>query len=285
MESEETSVCSSVDFEGIVKFKSWLDSSTKLGAQTKLNYLSTAKRIDAKTKGIYTFENVMSFLKKSDSPATRSALNYWLAFLGLNDILKQLPELSRNQPRPREIPTYAEFVQVIALLPDEERNIAKFLLYTGARCHEAFEAKFGDIDWDSGRINIESSKGGGKGFRTIELPPEFTIELKKYLAEEKGLLNNDRIFYSQSKGSLQTKVKEFYKKLNLTAFRVLNKKIGTHDFRRSYATFLYKQTGDLQLVNRLMGHSRLDTTLVYTRFATQKEDIDRAKKLLEDREK
>ena len=64
------------------------------------------------------------------------------------------------------------------------------------------------------------------------------------------------------------------------AVRTIGKHIGTHDFRRFYGTYLYKRTKDLQLVQRLMGHKKIETTMRYTQYATKEEDLEKGRKLM-----
>ena len=44
----------------------------------------------------------------------------------------------------------------------------------------------------------------------------------------------------------------------------INKKVGIHGLRHSYATHLIEQGTDIRFVKDLLGHSNIKTTLIYT---------------------
>jgi integrase len=45
--------------------------------------------------------------------------------------------------------------------------------------------------------------------------------------------------------------------------KILGKKIGTHIFRHTYASYLMNDNVDLEKIRKLLGHSTSKTTLIY----------------------
>ena len=56
--------------------------------------------------------------------------------------------------------------------------------------------------------------------------------------------------------------------LNKIGLRIGLKKIGIHMFRRSFATHLYDHGVNIEIIQKLLGHVYLGTTLAYTRLST-----------------
>jgi len=49
----------------------------------------------------------------------------------------------------------------------------------------------------------------------------------------------------------------------------INKKVGVHSLRHSYATHLIEQGTDIRFVQELLGHQNIKTTMAYTGLTDQ----------------
>jgi integrase/recombinase XerD len=49
----------------------------------------------------------------------------------------------------------------------------------------------------------------------------------------------------------------------------INKRVSLHTLRHSFATHLLEQKTDIRVIQVLLGHSKLDSTALYTRVATK----------------
>lgn len=132
-----------------------------------------------------------------------------------------------------------------------ERNnlILDFLFYTGIRVSELVQIKH--RDWQDNSLRIQ---GKGNKIRYVFLP-EFLV---KYIFPQK----RGFIFTNQNgKPILTDKIREIIRKRVKLAG--IKKWISPHTFRRSFATLLDRKGARLTTIQKLLGHSNLETTSQY----------------------
>lgn len=265
--------------EEALGYENYLKSSPGraiLAERTIKDYAWVIRRLIRRKKEL-SRDMIVEYLQKSRRLPCRAALVYFLKYKERGDLAETLPMIPQKEPAPRQIPTYEEFMAAIKFLDPEERMIALFLLYTGVRCHEAFKILEKDIK--PGGIITFTTKGGH--IRTITLPSSFYAELRNYIDKEIGILPTETIFYPYSKASLRTKLVKFYKKLNESSKRHAGKKIGTHDFRRFFACYLYEASGhNIQLVKEALGHRNIETTSIYLQYGIKEKMQEKVKEVM-----
>jgi integrase len=52
---------------------------------------------------------------------------------------------------------------------------------------------------------------------------------------------------------------------------ILGRNVSPHAFRHSYSTHVYEESGDIRLVQHLVGHDSIRTTQIYTHVTPRKE--------------
>lgn len=264
---------------GPTNFEEWLATRPNLSLGSRRKYAAVI-RMFKRARDPVTIEGVGNFLTKHKQRHVKAVLILYCKFLAKPDIVTELRDMRIKYPKkpPRTIPDLDEFLTVIKACDKETRNMATFLLYTGCRCQEALTVRLKDFNKD-GSVTIRDIKSEGK-YREIHLPDDYYQELMLYLVQEKGVLDNQTIFYSNYEGSRETHRADFYTKLNAVALKKLGRGIQTHDFRRFCASFLFDQTENLEFVNRIMGHSNIQTTHKYTQYAKKRQDLRKSKELL-----
>lgn len=255
------------------KFSRWLSETTSLSNQSVYIYQGIIKGMY--NSGVKKTTNINAYIREHERRAYRSALKYYLKFIGQKIELRPVKE---KPPRPRELPTLEDFMRVVNNLSEDDKYIAMFLLNSGCRVHEAFKVKRKDIS-PNGKVVLETK--GGK-YRTIFLGTEFHKNLFWYLTEKKGLAENDYIFWTNRVASLRSKGVLFWQALNRKSKEIIGKYVGTHDFRRFYGMYMYNACEkDIVLVQRLLGHADISTTERYVRYALTEDDINRAKEKID----
>ena len=139
-----------------------------------------------------------------------------------------------------------------------DRAIIELLLSAGARVGELINLDISDIDFNLMSVHIREGKGSKE--RTTYITPVCAMHLKKYLMQRDD--SDTALFLSARKkerltsGGIRAILKQIEKKSKVSD-------VHPHRFRRTFATSLAKRGMDIQTIARLMGHSNIQTTMVY----------------------
>ena len=132
-----------------------------------------------------------------------------------------------------------------------QRNnlILDFLFYTGVRVSELVNLKHSD--WENDHLKI---LGKGNKIRFILLIPPLVERINPYSKE---------YLFTNCRGNKLTReyIVQLIRKRTLKA--VIKKKITPHTFRRSFATLCNARKINLTTIQKLLGHSHINTTANY----------------------
>lgn len=142
-----------------------------------------------------------------------------------------------------------------------EKAIVELLYSTGCRVSELCNMKKSDIDWDNGSINIF---GKGSKYRTCFLNAKAYVALKDYLSSRDD--NDEHVIVSErgSHGGLtRYAIEHIISEISKRAYRHTGKKVTPHIFRHTTVTTALRAGMPLQNVSKMVGHERVETTMVY----------------------
>ena len=173
--------------------------------------------------------------------------------------------------------TDKEIVNLLAkgLHPNERldlrnRAIIAIFLSTGLRISEVAELEFCDLDLnaDARSAHIKRTKPGRT--LTVWLTVSAIEILKEWLAvrgEHAGALFDSR--HHPGRPLCTAAIRTMLTRR--AALAHINSDFTSHDFRRTFATRALRQNADVFVVQRLLGHKNVQTTLIYDR-RTELED-------------
>ena len=140
----------------------------------------------------------------------------------------------------------------------------RMLIETGMRVTALTEINVEDLDFESRTVQVVDKRGKIHNHplskETAMLASEW-IECKEVIEWAADIQDNDALFISKiNKSRLSAEsVNDIIKKHTVD----LGKHITAHKFRGTYATTLYRETGDIYFVKECMGHSNVATTQIY----------------------
>ena len=143
--------------------------------------------------------------------------------------------------------------------PNLKHNTMLKLSYgMGLRVSEIINIKVEDVDSKSMQVFIRRAKG--KKDRYANLPESILDQLRLYYKEYGP---QEYLFEGQFGGQYSTRsVQQVFKDSMRRAG--VNKNVGVHSLRHSFATHLLEKGTDVRLIQDLLGHKDIKTTLLYT---------------------
>lgn len=158
----------------------------------------------------------------------------------------------------------------------KHNTMLKLCYGMGLRVSEIVSIKIKDIDSERMQVFIERAKG--KKDRYVNLPESILLQMREYFKEFKPKVY---LFEGQFGGmySVRSAQQVFSDALEKAK---INKTVGIHGLRHSYATHLMENGTDVMFIQKLLGHSDIKTTLRYVHVS--KKDIKNIKSPLDSME-
>jgi site-specific recombinase XerD len=189
-------------------------------------------------------------------------LRYCYRLLGMNDKLVKLPSIKHSN----KLPVVLNYQECKALFNASEllkhRMLLSLIYSAGLRAREVSRLRLADID--SGRMMIHIRQSKYNKDRYVPLSPLILEGLRKYYYACRPM---EYLFNGNTPGSplsvrgMQWALREAVKKCKL------QKGITLHTLRHSYATHLLEFGMDIITIKELLGHERIQTTLIYLHVA------------------
>ena len=150
-----------------------------------------------------------------------------------------------------------------------DRTVLEVFYSTGIRLQEMVNLTIFDCDLQGGLLRV--NKGKFAKDRAIPLGKHAVRFLKKYIARVRPLhTQNNRtirnLFVNHLGNPLSRAIIEIMVRKYAKAAGI-QKKVTPHVFRHTFATHLVKNGADITAVQKMLGHSHLRVTQIYTRVA------------------
>lgn len=249
-----------------------------------LGYLAVERKVSQSTQDV----------------ALNSLVFFYREVLGRN--MEGIANFTRAT-QPRRLPTVLsqnEVRQLLNVMTGRSKLMASLMYGTGMRVMECVRLRVQDIDFDYLQITVRSGKGGKD--RVVPLPAKLIPDIKQSLKEVRQLHDGDlaqghgevllpvalvrklgtaaktwqwqfvfpatRLAMDYSTGKMrrhhihQTSLQKAIRHAARTAD--ISKRVTSHTLRHSFATHLLESGKDIRLIQELLGHADVATTMIYT---------------------
>ena len=242
-----------------LKLKNYSNETIKGYLNHVKNYLEFSK-----SKGINK-ESAKDFLigkLNKNSPASVGHNVFAIKYF-FKEILHQeleIPNPKRNKTLP-DILTIEEIKSMINSTSNvKHKLIIKILYGTGLRVSEIIRLEKENLLFEEDLIKI--SLGKGKKDRFVRIPSSIKEEIGNY-----SKIIDSKYLFSSNRGGKLTK-KTIAKIVSNSAKKAeIKKRVYPHLLRHSFATHLLEQGTDLRIIQKLLGHSSIKTTQIYTQIS------------------
>lgn len=225
------------------------------------------------------------------APWTRSsylsALKGFFAFLDRRSVILRDPARSLRLPRGRRLPRRVlsradvrrllEAPSPTSTLGLRDRALIEAFYGTGIRLKECHRLEISDVDLGAGLLWVRNGKG--RKDRLLPIPRGTQQSLDRYLKDARSELVHDTsetAFFLASTG----------RRLSTAGIQLILRLHGQaaglpaypHALRHACATHLLKGGADIRHIQKLLGHSHIETTTIYARVAVKdlKQIVDKA---------
>lgn len=143
----------------------------------------------------------------------------------------------------------------------------RLMLNTGLRVSEVTALRWNNIDFDSNKLMVREGKGAKD--RTLWIGEDISEDLREWRdrqAEELGE-RSKYVFTTMREGKAGNRlsIQQVWETLKTYVRKAgIEKNVSPHTLRHTFATDLYRETKDIRLVQKALGHSDLSTTMIYT---------------------
>lgn len=259
------------EFEKLLQIKRY----SKNTATSYLGLLKTFDKFIGEVQEIHRLDNKFLFQRIREIIAERKYA-YTTQKQLLSAISLYLKEMHKTQIdfdtlRPRKpqrvLPDILSLQEVKRLLEGTKNTKHRAMLTTvyalGLRSGELIDLKITHIDSDRNQILIKAAKG--KRDRLLPFPDILKELLRDYYKRYRP-----KVFLFEGQKQLQYSSTSLRAVFNTARQRTaIKKQVTLHSLRHAYATHLLESGTDLRLIQDLLGHNSIKTTMLYTHVSNK----------------
>ncbi len=154
------------------------------------------------------------------------------------------------------------------LTGQRNRTMLRLMLDTGLRLSEVIHLRWQDIDLNTGKLMVRQGKGHKD--RTLWIGEEDLAALRKWKERQATeCAGSPQCVFTTKEGRMLNPAYVRAMVKRYAARAGIQKRISPHTLRHSFATDLYRETTNIRLTQKALGHANLSTTQIYTHIVDE----------------
>ena len=211
-------------------------------------------------------EKIRSFLlfkqEKGAGSSQRNLLLSSIKYFYQNVIRSRIKINIPYAKRPKRSPRVLSREQILAVLSTFDNYKHKLMIAlaygSGLRVSEVTNLKVKNLLFMENLIHIQQSKGAKDRFTLM--PQKLKDSLQRYVKTKDW---HQYVFESREGGKIHTRTLQKVFQNGLIKAKI-HQEASFHSLRHSFATHLLENGTDIRFIQKLLGHSSLSTTQIYT---------------------
>lgn len=257
--------------EALMTYERYLEGQRKSASTVKtyaafvelfLKFFDSTALTDLNNRSVELFAEGVLAARGYSISSHRQAMSALKHFFILNGDLDVRVERISAPKKDRKLPEVLSTEEVISILQAtrnlKHRAVLGLIYSSGLRIGELLKLELKDVDLERQSVYVRSGKGRkdrhttlGQSIQPLLLNYVRTYKPKRFLFE-----GSEGTAYSASS------VRAFLKRS--CRWAKIKKRVTPHTLRHSFATHLLENGVDIRYIQELLGHSRPETTMIYT---------------------
>lgn len=180
------------------------------------------------------------------------------------------PKSPKKLPKTLDVDQAIQFVEVEGdnFIQQRDRALVELIYSSGLRLAEVVALNLNDIDWGDAMLWVIAGKGDKS--RVLPIGSAAMSALANWLPARKMFASEfEQALFITQRGSRIGHRAVQIRLQQLSVQQGMDTPVHPHMLRHSFASHMLESSGDLRLVQELLGHANISTTQVYTHLDFQ----------------
>ncbi len=254
----------------------------QLNGKTQVAYIRAVRRFAGflgRSPDTATAEDLRRFqLHMAEQGTTSMTINatitglrfFFEVTLGRGELMTMMSAV-REPHRLPVVLSREEVARLLAAVRNPKHRAALSVAYgAGLRASEVAALKVSDVDGQ--RMTLRVEQGKGRKDRYALLSPVLLQTLRTWwrVARQQGTMLCGGWLFPGLDPTDPITTRQLNRAVHLAATAAqIDKRVSLHTLRHSFATHLLEQKVDIRVIQVLLGHKKIETTVLYTQVATE----------------